>query len=108
MLHKQVVFSAFLAATFAAPMTAQGVEEEEAAITFLREQGLEHSKVMDHLSWICDVYGPRLTGSDNLRRAQDWAIKTFENWGLSNAHLEEWGPFGRGWQHVGRYQDVSI
>jgi hypothetical protein len=98
MLHKQVVFSAFLAAIFAAPMTAQGVEEEEAAITFLREQGLEHSKVMEHLSWICDVYGPRLTGSDNLRQAQDWAIKTFNEWGLSNAHLEEWGPFGRGWE----------
>ncbi len=105
MLQKQVVFSAILAASLTVPVLAQG-EEAEANTAFLREQGLEHSKVMDHLSWICDVYGPRLTGSDNLRRAQDWAIKTFNEWGLSNAHLEEWGPFGRGWQLEGFNMEV--
>ena len=68
------------------------------AVEILRKHGLENSQVMDHLSWICDVHGPRLTGSPNLARAQKWALATFENWGFANPHLEAWGPFGKGWQ----------
>lgn len=71
---------------------------EDEVLAFLREQGLEHSQVMDHLSWICDVHGPRLTGSPNLARAQKWAQETLQSWGLENVHLESWGPFGKGWQ----------
>ncbi len=63
---------------------------------------MERSQVMEHLSWMCDVYGPRLTGSQNLKNAQDWAVATFARWGLANAHTEAWGPFGRSWrcEHV--------
>lgn len=78
---------------------AQRVEAlDDRAVEILRKHGLEKSRVMDHLSWICDVHGPRLTGSPNLRRAQAWAKKTLASWGLSNARHEEWGPFGRGWR----------
>jgi len=70
----------------------------QAVVDFLRAQGLENSQVMDHLSWICDVHGPRLTGSKNLRRAQDWAVERLKGWGYDDAHLEEWGPFGKGWE----------
>ncbi len=55
-------------------------------------------QVMDLLGMICDVHGPRLTGSPNIKRAQAWARDTFASMGLSNAHLAAWGPFGRGWQ----------
>lgn len=82
----------------ALPVRAQSEPVDAAAVEVLRTHGLEKSQVMDLLSWICDVHGPRLTGSPNLRRAQDWARQTFEEWGLANAHFEEWGPFGRGWQ----------
>ncbi len=70
---------------------------DEQANEILRKHGLEQSQVMDHLSWMCDVYGPRLTGSPNLRKAQRWAAETLTGWGLKNAALEEWGEFGRGW-----------
>ena len=40
---------------------------------------------------------PRLTGSPNCRRANDWTRDKLASWGLTNAHLEAWGPFGRGW-----------
>lgn len=84
-------------ATLPASVLAQEPVDDE-AIKILRDHGLEQSQVMDHLSWMCDVYGPRLTGSPNLRRAQKWAVKTLEGWGLKNAAMEEWGEFGRGWQ----------
>ena len=82
--------------------TSLGAQEGEpldgAAIAILRDHGLEKSQVMEHLSWICDVHGPRLTGSLNLRRASKWAVAQFAEWGLDHPHLEPWGPFGRGWQ----------
>src|SRR5436853_357784 len=59
--------------------------------------GLEHSKVMETLGYLTEVIGPRLTGSPNLRRANDWTRDKLSSWGLANAHLEAWGPFGRGW-----------
>jgi hypothetical protein len=79
-----------------AAQTGEPVDEE--AVRILRRLGLDESRVMEHLAWICDVHGPRLTGSPNLRRAQEWAVATLEEWGLENVHLDEWGPFGRGWQ----------
>ncbi|MFK7740264.1 MAG: M28 family peptidase [Planctomycetota bacterium] len=74
---------------------------DKAAVQFFLEEGLERSQVMDHLSWLCDVYGPRLTGSPNLQKAQDWAAVQFGLMGMQ-ARQEEWGPFGRGWrcEHV--------
>ncbi len=71
---------------------------DEAAVTFLRQEGLERSQVMEHLSTMCDVHGPRLTGSINLRNAQAWAVQAFTGFGLQNARTEEWGPFGRAWR----------
>ncbi len=57
----------------------------------------DNSKVMDTAFYLTDVYGPRLTGSPNLKAAGDWAVKTMTGWGISDAKLEAWGPFGRGW-----------
>jgi Zn-dependent M28 family amino/carboxypeptidase len=71
--------------------------DEAGAIARIREEGLEHSQAMETLSWLCDVIGPRLTGSPNLKRANQWTRDRMAGWGLTNAHLEAWGPFGRGW-----------
>lgn len=63
----------------------------------IREEGMERSKVMDTLSWMTDVIGPRLTGSPQLKHANEWTKQRLTEWGMENAHLEAWGPFGRGW-----------
>jgi len=80
------------------PLVSQDEAVDEEAVAALRRHGLEQSQVMDHLSWICDVHGPRLTGSRNLRNAQDWAIERLRSWGLKRPHLDAWGPFGQGWE----------
>ncbi len=66
-------------------------------IARIREEGLKRSQVMQTLSYMTDVIGPRLTGSPNMKRANEWTRDQLAKWGLKNAHLEEWGPFGRGW-----------
>jgi hypothetical protein len=53
------------------------------------------------LSWLTDVHGPRLTNSPQYKRACEWAKGKLTEWGLQNASLEAWGPFGRGWSLEG-------
>jgi carboxypeptidase Q len=63
----------------------------------IKDEGLNRSEVMKTLEYLTDVIGPRLTGSPSLRRANEWTRDRLTAWGLQNAHLEPWGPFGRGW-----------
>jgi hypothetical protein len=66
-------------------------------IVKIRDEGLNRSQVMQTLSYLSDVIGPRLTASPGMKRANEWTRDTMTKWGLQNAHLEAWGPFGRGW-----------
>jgi len=70
---------------------------DTSAVFKIRREAFDRSQVMDIASWLTDVYGPRLTGSPVTRAAGEWAVKKLTEWGLSNARLEPWGPFGRGW-----------
>jgi len=63
----------------------------------IKDEGMKRSQVMQTLSYLSDVIGPRLTASPGMKRANNWTRDTLEKWGLQNAKLESWGPFGRGW-----------
>ena len=79
---------------------AQTTEKlDYAAIALIRDEGLNRSQVMDHIWWLSDVFGPRLTGGPEILQASDWALKKFNEWGLANAHRETF-DFGRGWSLV--------
>lgn len=81
-------------------VVAQSPEKLDlATIARIRDEGLNRSQVMDHVGWLTDVYGPRLTGAPAILQASDWAIRRFSEWGLTNAHRETW-PFGKGWSLV--------
>src|SRR6266404_4907323 len=67
------------------------------AIAQIRDEGLNQSQVMETLTHITEIIGPRLTGSPNLKRANEWTRDKLSSWGLAKSHLEAWGPFGRGW-----------
>jgi len=66
-------------------------------IVRIKDEGMNRSQVMQTLSYLSDVIGPRLTASPGMKRANNWTRETLEKWGMQNAHLEAWGPFGRGW-----------
>ncbi|MFL6200881.1 MAG: M20/M25/M40 family metallo-hydrolase [Thermoanaerobaculia bacterium] len=67
-----------------------------AMVTRIREEGLHHSQVMETARQLTDVLGPRLTGSPQLKAANEWTRQQLADWGLRDAHLEPY-PFGRGW-----------
>ena len=96
---KRLILAAVLAAGAAALVGAQSEKLDYAMLGRIRDEGLSRSQVMDHISWLSDVYGPRLTGSPGLQQASEWAMKKFTEWGLANAHQERW-TFGKGWSLV--------
>jgi hypothetical protein len=63
----------------------------------LIDEARAHSEIMPNLTYLSDMIGPRLTGSDALKRANEWAADKMREYGLQNVHLEPWSiPVG--WQ----------
>jgi len=50
----------------------------------------DHSEAAQNLEYISDNIGPRLTGSPQLKAANDWTAEQFRKYGLTNVHLESW------------------
>jgi hypothetical protein len=63
----------------------------------IKSEAFARSEVMEHLRFLTDVHGPRLTGSPQFEEAAKWAAERLTTYGLSNVHVERWGPFGRSW-----------
>lgn len=66
-------------------------------ISRIKEEGFQHSKVMETLSWLSDVYGPRLFASPGYREAAEWAKGQLEKYGVQNVRLEQLDRNFRGW-----------
>lgn len=95
-----VAVGALAAAVALAPVSAQSPEKVDLeAIYRIKDEGFQRSRVMEITSWLTDVYGPRVTNSPGFRRAGEWAVTEMTSWGLANAKLEPFGPFGRGWSN---------
>jgi carboxypeptidase Q len=93
------ILATFLACTLPATLLAEEKVDLN-AVYKIKTEAFENSKVMDHLFYLTDVYGPRLTNSVNHRQAAEWAVKKLQDMGLKNAKLEKWGPFGKGWNNT--------
>ncbi len=93
---KSPILAAVLAASAIALASAQTDTLDYPMLSRIRDEGLSRSQVMDHISWLSDVYGPRLTGSPAIQQASEWAMKKFGEWGLTNVHQERW-KLGKGW-----------
>jgi hypothetical protein len=81
----------------AAPAASPTTDKDD-PVARIRDEGLNRSQVMATLGYLTDVIGPRVTGSPQLKRANEWTRDQLTKWGLVNAKLEPWGPFGRGWE----------
>jgi len=82
-----------LLAVTTSALLAQVTPDQFAAI---KKEGLANSQVMAHLDHLVNRIGPRLTSSDGLTAASEWARDTFASFGIDNAHLEQWGEFAVG------------
>jgi len=104
MIYRRYAAVVLLLIFFASPATllAQTAQQTPAPdpndpIERIKDEGKNRSQVMQTLSYLSDVIGPRLTNSPGMKRANEWTRDQLTKWGLQNARLEPWGPFGKGW-----------
>jgi carboxypeptidase Q len=71
------------------------------AISRIRDEGLNHSHIMEYASGLFDDVGPRLTGSPEFVKAEAWSEDQLRRMGAANVHTESWGEFGMGWEQIG-------
>ncbi len=89
---------ALFASLLASPITAAEPVDLE-VLHRIRTEAFQRSQVMEHLGYLTDVIGPRLPGSPAYKTAAEWSVERIKKWGIAEAGLESWGPFGRGWSY---------
>src|SRR6185503_16023405 len=94
----RVVAVVVLALAISWPLVAQEAVDLD-AVHKIRQEALQNSQVMEHLFYLTDVSGSRLTNSPGFFTAADWVVKRLGEWGISGRQ-EKWGPFGRGWTYT--------
>lgn len=87
-----VAISAFIFLSF------RGDNADLHTVMLIKNEGFNNSKVMQTLFELCDVNGPRLTGSPGMKSAEKWCKDKLQSWGLEHAAIEPWGGFGKGWE----------
>jgi carboxypeptidase Q len=99
-LHAYAAFVAAICFLTAPPALRAQDAADKAAIeldTKLIEDAQKTSEIMKNLGYLSDVIGPRLTGSANLKRANEWGAEVMKKYGLTNVHLEPW-EIPLGWE----------
>ncbi|QCR24704.1 M20/M25/M40 family metallo-hydrolase [Pontibacter sp. SGAir0037] len=102
-MTRKPLFLLLLLLQFALATQAQQETVDMEVVNRIKKEGFENSKVMETAFYLTDVNGSRLSGSSGLMRANNWTKNKLAEWGLKNAHLDEWGEFGRGWEFEKSY-----
>ena len=98
-MMKRILGIVVLIALFVSFGPAQIVAEkvDTLVINRIKEEGLNKSQVMDLLSTLSDIYGPRLAGSPDYKEAAAWMSQKLTSIGLQNVHFENSAPVAKGW-----------
>ena len=92
-MKKTLLFITACASLLFAPLQAQ---ETDQVIENIIKEANENSQLENLGHQLMDVIGPRLVGTPEMKQAHDWAVNTYEGWGIS-AKNEQWGEW-RGWK----------
>ncbi|MEP6731248.1 MAG: M20/M25/M40 family metallo-hydrolase [bacterium] len=98
--NRPLIATVAVALFVVAPALRAQEKVDVATMERIKTEETNHGQVMDIMSWLSDVYGPRLTWSPNTLRARDWTMGQMKSWGLANVHEEKWDtPTGLGWEN---------
>ncbi|MCX6143459.1 MAG: M20/M25/M40 family metallo-hydrolase [Ignavibacteriales bacterium] len=98
-MMKRILGIVVLIAVFVSFGLAQMVAEkvDTVMINKIKEEGLKNSQVMNLLSTLSDIYGPRLAGSPDYKEAAAWMSQKLTSIGMQNVHFETSAPLAKGW-----------
>ncbi len=106
-MNRKLLFSClFIGGTIASAFAQEPIDT--AMVRKIRNEGLNHSKIMETAFYLTDASGPRLSGSPELKHAQEWAVNQLKTWGLVNSMREAWGKFGKGWEVKKNYAAMTV
>lgn len=106
-MRKNTRLSVILALALPFAGLAQSENVDPAMMQKIRKEGLENSKVMEIAFNLTDKSGNRLTASPGFNRAANYAKETLAGWGLTNAAIQPWGEFGKGWELEKSYVAIT-
>jgi carboxypeptidase Q len=96
-------------ATLTVTLVITGVAQapvDLATVSLIRQEALQRSQAIEHVWWLSEVYGPRVTGTPGFAAASDWAMARLREWGLSDVRQERFA-FGQGWE-IERFSATMI
>lgn len=96
------VVAATLLAGASAPASAQTLATDDPVLRAIWTEAIDRSQFEPMAQALLDSIGPRLTGSPQMERAQDWAVSMLDSWGY-DARTEQYGTWegwDRGISHV--------
>lgn len=100
-LHRLVIMLSALPLLIAVVVMCCPVALAQGSIEAADQQILreirDHNDLMPNLEFLSDQIGPRITGSEHLQQAVDWASDLMHRYGLENVHKEGW-TITHGWQ----------
>lgn len=92
-----LIILVFLLATCPKSAFSQQLSADAEVYAAIRKEAMENSQIMKTLHIYTDLYGPRLTGSPQLKQAGEWSIRKMKEWGFDKAGLEPWELGYAGW-----------
>lgn len=95
---KRILLGAFLMCF----MLTVSAQEKNAVIENMIEEANENSQLEILAHQLMDVIGPRLVGTPQMKQAHDWAVETYDKWGISakNEQYGQWKAWERGVTHI--------
>ncbi len=88
-----------LAAPLPSLLSAQSLESVDLNVIHqIKNEAFQNSQIMETMFWLCDVNGPRITGSPGYRKAAEYIKKRLTEHGIADVKFEDF-EFGRGWSH---------
>jgi hypothetical protein len=71
-------------------------QTKDSVIENIVKEATENSQLEKLAHELIDMIGPRLVGTPQMKQAHDWAVATYNSWGIT-ARNEKWGEW-RGWE----------
>jgi len=100
----RTLVAASIALFATAPLGAQTFPTDDAVIKRIYNVGMDSSRLVTEAHVLLDSLGPRLMGTPNIKRAQDWLVSQYKAWGV-DAKQEQYGTW-RGWERGHSHIDL--
>ncbi|HKW08848.1 MAG TPA: M20/M25/M40 family metallo-hydrolase [Gemmatimonadaceae bacterium] len=88
--------------TLSSALRGQTFPTDDPIIKRIWAIGMDSSQTMHLAQVLFDSIGPRLTGSPDQKRGNDWLIQTYKSWGIDakNEQYGTWRGWRRGYSHI--------